>query len=370
MKPWRLSPKRTGLGRMMLRGAIIGLGNVAIHGHLPGWLARRDIEIVAGTDTNAAQARELRSHVPQARWYDSLDELLAGEGLDFVDICTPPATHADLIRTALERGLHVLCEKPLVTRLGDLDAVGKLVGEKARVLYTVHNWHQAPVIRKVSELLREGAIGEIRGCGWQTLRTQPAGSGESRMGNWRIDPAMAGGGVLMDHGWHAFYVLSEWLGEVPTRISAHLETRRHVEWPVEDTATVRLQFPSTTAEIFLTWTSDVRRNWARLEGTRGEIRLEDDTVVLMPRPTGNEQRWPCPPALSSGSYHPDWFSGVASGFVAEVTGRSAVRGATVAEASLCATLVALAQESSRQGGKSVPVPEPSELGAVEATWNR
>jgi predicted dehydrogenase len=355
---------------MMLRGAIIGLGNVAIHGHLPGWLARRDIEIVAGTDTDAARERELRSPFPQARWYESLDALLAGATLDFVDICTPPATHTDLIRTALRRGLHVLCEKPLVTRPADLNGIATLVGTNDRVLYTVHNWHQAPVVRKVSELLRQGAIGEIRGCAWQTLRTQPAGGGESRMRNWRTDPGMAGGGVLMDHGWHAFYVLSEWLGQMPTGINAHLETRRHIEWPVEDTATVQLQFPAATAEIFLTWASDVRGNWARLEGTRGEIRLEDDAVVLISRPTGSEQRWACPPALSRGSYHPDWFAGVASEFIAEVTGRSAVRGASLAEASLCAMLVTLAQASSRQGGVPVPVPEPLGLGAVEATWKR
>jgi predicted dehydrogenase len=358
---------------MILRGAIIGLGNVAIHGHLPGWLARPDIEIVAATDTNSVREREMEHRLPHARWYDSVDALLAGETLDFVDICTPPATHVGLIRAALQGGLHVLCEKPLVTRLADLDALGELVGMNDRVLYTVQNWHQAPVVRKVCELLREGAIGEIRRCDWETLRSRPAGTDGSGIGNWRIDPAVAGGGVLMDHGWHALYVLYEWLGQVPSAISAHLETRRHFEWPVEDTATVRLDFAAATAEIFLTWASDVRRNLAKLEGSAGTIRVEDDTVVLMSRPTGNEQRWPCPPALSSESYHPDWFGGVASGFVAEVTGRSAVRGTTLMEASLCATLVALAQESSRQGGVSVPVPESSMLGGAsisgEATWN-
>ena len=73
---------------------------------------------------------------------------------------------------------------------------------------------------------------------------------------------------------------------------------------------------------------------------------------------GRGQRWACPPALSNGSYHPDWFGGVASGFVAEVTGGSTAPGANLAEAALCATLVALAQESSRQGGAVLPVPEP------------
>lgn len=350
---------------MNFRGAIIGLGNVAIHGHLPGWLERGDVQIIAATDACSARERELRCRLPQARWYDSVDELLAGKSFDFVDICTPPATHAALIRTALEHGLHVLCEKPLVSRREDLDRLANLAGKADRVLYTVHNWLQAPVIRKVGELLREGTIGELQGCLWQTLRTGPAAASEARTGNWRVDPAMAGGGVLVDHGWHAFYVLYAWFDRVPSRIVARLETRRHVQWPIEDTATVQLEFPAATAEILLTWASDTRRNWAQLEGTRGMIRVEDDTVVLIPSGSrGREQRWVCPPALSSGSHHPDWFGGVASGFVGAMSGSSTLRERNLGEAVLCATLVALAQESSRRGGTSIPVPPPSPLGQV------
>lgn len=341
---------------MALRGAIIGLGNVAIQGHLPGWLERSDTKIIAATDTRSSQRQALQLHLPQARWYDSFDDLLAGEALDFVDICTPPATHAGLIRTALQQGLHVLCEKPLVTRLEDLNTLVALSEQAGLVVYTVLNWHQAPVVKKISELLRQGAIGEIRECLWQTLRTNPAGGGMDPLGNWRVDPDVAGEGVLMDHGWHALSVLYGWLGQMPSRISACLKTQRHVQWPIKDTATVRLEYPSSAAEIVLTWAADVRRNWAKLEGTRGTILLEDDTVVLVPSgSTERETRWVCPPALSNGSYHPDWFSGVASSFVAEMSGRSTVRGGNLAEASLCATLVALAQESNRQGGVSVPV---------------
>lgn len=351
---------------MALRGAIIGLGNVAVHGHLPGWLERRDVDIVAAADTWSARKPELQKHLPEARWYESADDLLTGEVLDFVDICTPPATHAGLIRTALEHRLHVLCEKPLVTRRADLDAVAELLIKDDRVLSTVHNWHHAPVIRKVCELLRHKAIGRIQRCTWQTLRAKPASAALDQGGNWRIDPTMAGGGILMDHGWHAFYVLQAWFNnQVPDRLSARLETRRYTEWPVEDTATVRLEFAAATAEILVTWASGERRNRALLEGTTGMIRMEDDTVVLIESSSGKgEARWVCPPALSTGSHHPDWFQGVASDFVSEVTGSSTVRGQSVAEASLCITLEALAQESSRQGGAWLPVPRALPLTAA------
>src|SRR6267143_4240521 len=77
----------------MLRGAIIGLGNVAIEGHLPGWTRRDDVEIVALSDTEGARRQPAEARLPEARWYDSPEDLLVHEPLDFVDICTPPASH-------------------------------------------------------------------------------------------------------------------------------------------------------------------------------------------------------------------------------------------------------------------------------------
>ena len=166
---------------------------------------------------------------------------------------------------------------------------------------------------------------------------------------------MAGGGILVDHGWHAFYLAQQWAGQAPIGISARLETRRHTEWPVEDTATIRLEFPDATADVFLTWASDQRRNWIELEGTRGTLRVEDDVLVLSPSgDRQSEQRWLYRPALSNGSYHPDWFGGVASEFVAEVKG-STRKGANLAVASVCVALQTLARESNRRHGDLLPV---------------
>src|SRR4029453_6725592 len=110
----------------MRRGALVGLGNVALHGHLPGWRRRRDVEIVGGTDPRPDQATVLVAPAPGTRWYPTAAELLSEASLDFVDICTPPSSHAALIRCALERGLHVLCEKPLVGARDDLASLTRL----------------------------------------------------------------------------------------------------------------------------------------------------------------------------------------------------------------------------------------------------
>jgi predicted dehydrogenase len=337
----------------MLRGAIVGLGNVALEVHLPGWARRQDVEIVAVTDVARARRPAAEAQLPTARWHDSAEELLARERLDFIDICTPPSSHARLIAAALERRLHVLCEKPLVRSRGELAPLTRLAAETGRVLHTVHNWHHAPIIRQTAELLGQGAIGRLERVVWQTLRTGPAPVRDGHEGNWRLDPELAGGGILTDHGWHVFYLVQRWIGDAPTSVSARLETRRHTAWSVEDTATVRVTFPSATAEIFLTWAADRRQNGAELIGSDSRIELHDETIVL--KQNGRERRWSCPPALSNGSVHPDWFDPVVGQFLGEVTG-SVPRDSNLAEASLCIVLESLARESSRQGGRAMAMP--------------
>ena len=332
----------------MLRGAFIGFGNVAAKGHLPGWMARNDVRIVAATDAAPSRREALLDACPGGRWRATFDDLLSEEKLDFVDICAPPGSHAALIARALDAGLHVLSEKPLVTRVDDAERVAAAAARSGRVLHTVHNWLEAPICRKISALVDEGSIGAVRSVRWRTLRTQPAitvsADGDT---NWRVDPVMAGGGILFDHGWHAIYCVMRWAG-APIRVSAQLETRRFREHPLEDTASVDLETALGVSNIFLTWAADDRSNSIEIEGEEGEIRVVGDAVIL--RSSSREQRWSCPPSLSEGSHHPDWFDGVASDFVAAATG---VAQSNLDQAIRCAQVIDAAQRSSAAGGGRV-----------------
>jgi predicted dehydrogenase len=148
------------------------------------------------------------------------------------------------------------------------------------------------------------------------------------------------------------YVLHRFIGAPPIAVGATLETRRHVGWQVEDTATLRVRFPDATARVFLTWASDERRNWAQLTGEAGTIEIVDDTLLL--RAAGGEQRWSFAAGLSDGSQHPDWFHSVADQFLGEVSG-AVSDGANLAEASVCVEVEALARESHRRGGEDLPL---------------
>jgi len=329
----------------VLRGAFIGFGNVAANAHLPVWQMRDDVRIVAATDMLSIRRDAFLEACPKARWHENLNDLLSGKALDFVDICTPPSSHAALITRALAAGLHVLCEKPLVTTPGDARLVSAAAKSAARVVHTVHNWLKAPVCRKISALIDAGAIGPVRSILWRTVRMQPAVSIAPEGGtNWRLDPAIAGGGILLDHGWHALYCTLHW-GGAASSVAAVLESRRFRESMLEDTANLQLELISGTAEIYLTWAGEERCNSIEIDGEQGHIHVANDRVAFKSR--SGEQHWVYPPSLSEGSYHRDWFSGITDDFCAAV---ARGRRSNLDDAIQCARPIHLAQRSSAAGG--------------------
>ena len=121
----------------------------------------------------------------------------------------------------------------------ELDQIRELANERERLVFTVHNWKFAPICRKITELISSGELGEIHHCDWQVLRTGPSITTDGR--NWRLIPTKRGG-ILVDHGWHAFYLVIDWMGADPSSVQASLENRRHLELAVEDTAVVTIRF--------------------------------------------------------------------------------------------------------------------------------
>jgi predicted dehydrogenase len=283
----------------MLRGAIIGFGAVAQHGHLPAYASLGEAGIVAVVDPAAERRAVARETLPEAAVFAAVAEL-AGVELDFVDICTPPAMHGEQILNGLWHGWHVLCEKPLLLDSTKLKEARSLARERCLALVPMHNWKFAPIIRRATELLRSGIVGPLRTVKLETLRKQECAAADPALVNWRRDPTISGGGILVDHGWHALYLVSHWFGQTLAEVQASLH--RTTPGAAEDEAYLKLQFPKGRAEIFLSWNATVRRNTIRLIGDDGEIMIGDDTLEAQ----GRSERFK--PGLSAGSYHSDWFA--------------------------------------------------------------
>ena len=348
-----------------LRGGIIGFGHIAAKGHVPGYMFTKGAQIVAAFDPEPSRAQALSELLPGARFCHSAEELFSIQDLDFVDISAPPAFHAGYICRALEHGLHVLCEKPLVLSLEELEAAAGLAGEKGLVLFTVHNWRHCPIIQEVDWLLasagREEAgagadgFGGVRRIVYEVIRTGPsvAVDGPGGADNWRLDPEISGGGILVDHGWHAFYLVNQWMGAVPIGIEAGLENRRFTGLEVEDTASVRLIYPGgREAELFFTWAGDQRRNTISIEAAGGRrLLVLDDHIVCeegVQGGCGRKVLKSFEEGLSHGSHHPDWYGMVIEEFVAEIRDPG-LRGRNLEQASMCLRMLDAARRSALEG---------------------
>lgn len=333
------------------RAALLGFGNVAEKGHLPAWRQRRDFEIVAVADTNADRRALAAQLLPSARVYEHCSELLALECVDVVDIATPPSSHASLVVKSATAGCHVLCEKPLTTSLEDFATLDEVVHRNGVVLHTVHNWKYSAQFGRVAALLAEGAIGTLRAVRFDTVRDgYAAAAGES----WRGNGTIAGGGILLDHGWHLFYLLTSLCAGTPIQVRAFADRRRYLASDVEDTVSCFLDFGDLSGEIHLTWAGTERRTSWQLRGSEGTLTLDEQGLML--ERAGQNFRFDFSHSLSNGSHHPDWFDSVIESFRREIED-PALRGRNLAEAEQCLILTTLAYQSAAQHGRPLLVPD-------------
>jgi predicted dehydrogenase len=239
--------------------------------------------------------------------YEDLELLVDGEAPDFVDVASPPAYHAGAARAALQAGAHVIVEKPLCLDPKDFADLRSLAAAQDRVLFCVHNWRHSPTYRRAFEAVSAGGLGELRYCALSRLRTGQAGGAL-----WRIDPVIGGGGILIDHGWHAFYLM-QWLmgGRAPLSVAARLGV--FPPGVVEEVADLSLTFPGgALGYIHLSWRAPARRTSALLYGSEGMIEIEERSVRWSSR-SGISQVLPVVEEPDN-SYHPGWFAGLAEEF--------------------------------------------------------
>jgi predicted dehydrogenase len=328
--------------KLPLRGALIGFGNVAVHAHLPMWQKSSHFRIEAVVEPDPERARVARALLPEMPIYSEFESLVGGKDLDFVDICAPPCFHRDLVRKACTSGLHVFCEKPLVTSVEGLDSILQAADQFERVIFTVNNWKHAPLWTQTLNLIREGRLGTIRSISLAVLRPPQSGGGVS---DWRRCAEIAGGGILLDHGWHHLYLILSILRETPLSVSARMAYSEKNGPLLEETVDLMMRFPSAEAQLHLTWRASCRQNYGTIKGDKGTLFINDDHFTLSTS-GGQSARYDFPEPLSQGSQHPEWMIPVMEDFRREIL-HGDVRGNNLRESSLCTRLTHLAYRSYR-----------------------
>lgn len=240
------------------------------------------------------------------RTYGSYEEMAEKEaaradGIEAVAIVTPNHMHFGPAKAFLEKGIHVICDKPVTSNLADAKAL-KEIADRANALFVLtHNYTGYPMIRQARAMVANGDLGDIRLINAeypQDWLTEPAEREGSKQAEWRTDPARSGaGGAIGDIGTHALNLALFVSGAEVDSLAADLDS--FVEGrPLDDNAHIMLRFKEKNGvkPKGMLWASQVApgfENGLRLRicGTKGGIEwAQEHPNILWYTPFGKPKQ--------------------------------------------------------------------------------
>ncbi|HKA28908.1 MAG TPA: Gfo/Idh/MocA family oxidoreductase [Candidatus Binatia bacterium] len=245
-----------------MRIGIIGFGRAG-RVHLDAWRAVQGVEVAVVSDPAPAVVAAARAEGLHAI-ADSC-EVLAMPDLDAVSICVPPVDHPPLAVAALQRGLHVLCEKPLAIRGPAAMRMMQTAARTGRQLLLATKFRHVPDLLVARELIASGVIGE------PLAFEIDFSSRVDMVGRWNSRRSVSGGGVIIDSGCHAFDVVGFLFGPVTCVHATRLRPAQPLA--VEDSATVMVEVTKgLIGRIDLSWSHATQREtYLMVHGTEGSI---------------------------------------------------------------------------------------------------
>lgn len=248
--------------------AVLGTGGL---GTMLGKQVRRqpDAELVALSDVSAESLEQAGDAlgVPSEARYETLDGLLDGEALDALVIATPHTLHYDQILTALERDLHVLCEKPLVTDLDDARNLDSRAAETDTTLMVGYQRHVEPEYIYARQRWAEGDSAPTFISGEIVEEWL-----DPNVGTWRLDPSLSGGGFIYDTGSHVIDAVLWTTGLTPETVTAEMDFE---DDGVDTRANITIEF-NEGSTAHLSFHGDVSGVSERVQGwdADGALRIE------------------------------------------------------------------------------------------------
>jgi predicted dehydrogenase len=275
-----------------LRGALIGCGYVSQF-HLEAWSRVPNAQLVALCDMDRNRLEKASAEVPDARCYTEAAKLFDHEEvLDFVEICTQPASHCELVELAARHGTHVLCQKPAALVRTDFRAMADACITAGVRLMIHENWRFRPWYRALRAEIDSGLIGRpirLRISAHDMRALRPDGFAQQPY--HATMPRL----ILMDMGCHLVDTARYLVGEIQT-ISA--TTGRFGRWGAGETVAMLAVYFAGGALgwLDLSWCAapdQSRPEWALfptvVEGTSGTLRLLTDGSLEWISPSGRRE---------------------------------------------------------------------------------
>ncbi len=280
-----------------IRLGMVGGGTGAFIGAVHRLVARMDghYELLAGAlsaDPARARSSAAALGIAPERTYDDFREMARREaaradGIDVVAIVTPNHLHHPIAMAFLDAGIHVICDKPLTTTVGEAVELVQKVRSSGLLFALTHNYTGFPLVRQAREMVAAGELGEIRVIqveypqDWLATPLEHTGH---KQADWRTDPARSGaGGCVGDLGTHAFNLAAFMSGlelrELAAEATTFIPGRR-----LDDHVQVMLRYEGGARGLL--WASQVATGSenglrVRLFGTRAGLDFEQENPNQM-----------------------------------------------------------------------------------------
>jgi scyllo-inositol 2-dehydrogenase (NADP+) len=260
---------------------VVGLGKMGLS-HLSIFRAHPEVDLVAVCDSTG-YVLDVLSKYTGLRTYKDLSAMLAAEELDAVVIATPSHLHAPMVRTALEAGVHVFCEKPFTLDDADGHALTTLARERGLVTQVGYHNRFVAAFAELKRLIDAGALGEVTHVvaeAYGPVVLAPKG------GTWRSRRS-SGGGCLYDYAAHPIDLVQWYLG-MPTSVEGS-RLNRIFSAETDDEVVSTLMYPGdVTAQVSVNWSDESQRKMSTkisVWGTTGRAVADRQEVQVYLRDT-------------------------------------------------------------------------------------
>ena len=251
----------------MLKGAVIGLGKMGLsHAAIVG--AHSDVEMVAVCDTSTLVLEAFKKYT-NIKTYTDYNKLLSNETLDFVVVAIPTKFHYPVAKAALEKNIHVFCEKPFVLHTEEGEDLVRIVNEKGLLNQVGYHNHFIGTFRQLKKLLDVNVLGKLfhfSGEAYGPVVTKSKGE------TWRSKPE-EGGGCLYDYASHVINLIQEIISR-PVKAGGTL-LKQFYSAGVEDAVYSLLELQNgITGTLLVNWSDETYRKMSTsvmVQGEKGKI---------------------------------------------------------------------------------------------------
>ena len=264
-----------------LRFVVVGPGGMG-QGHVNALKTIPEATLVGVCDVNPEVRKTYADQGVPA--FEEWSDLYTSVQADCAIINLPHYLYPKAVIAAMERGLHVLKEKPFARTLADAERMAEAAKATGRTLMVAGQTKFLPAFQKAQELIQTGALGDIFLARYAMIYQW--GSGLKNEWSWRGENAKSGGVAIIDSGYHPLDQM-QWFRGRPSAVFAvtgAMKAAPGTDYDVDDKAVVTLEYPDGGIGVvticFLTLPGE---NHLLLHGTKASLDVQGGCMKLIPR---------------------------------------------------------------------------------------